>query len=51
MPTSSILLRTCQTSGLRSSDGFCHSRLRLAPLALVRVLPRTLPSGFMLGTT
>ena len=30
--------------------GLIHSRLRLAPAALVRRLPRTLPSGFMFGT-
>ena len=37
-------------SGLRAASGSIHSRFRLAPAALVRRLPRTLPSGFMFGT-
>ena len=35
-PVSSIALRTQRTSGLFSSDGACHSRLRFVPTALVR---------------
>ena len=35
-PLSSMALRTASTSGLRSGVGACHSRLRLAPTALVR---------------
>ena len=38
-------------SGLTSGEGSAHSRLRLAPAALVRRWPRQVPSGQMLGTT
>ncbi len=50
-PLASIASRTQSTSGLRSGEGACHSRLRLTPSALVRRCPRRVPSGFMLGTT
>ena len=36
--------------GLRSAVGSAHSRLRLAPQALVRRCPRREPSGLQLGT-
>ena len=35
---------------LRSGEGSCHSRFKLAPAAFTRRWPRQLPSGFMLGT-
>jgi nitrite reductase (NADH) large subunit len=50
-PTSSIFWRTRKTSGERSMLGAAHSRFKLAPVALVRRLPSTAPSGFILGTT
>ena len=50
-PVASIALRVQRTSGDSSGVGFSHSRFRFAPAALVRRCPRTLPSGFMLGTT
>mmetsp|Transcript_10732 Transcript_10732/g.49392 ORF Transcript_10732/g.49392 Transcript_10732/m.49392 type:complete len:239 (-) Transcript_10732:398-1114(-) len=50
-PHASIALRVHNTSGESCAVGFSHSRFRLAPAAFVRRCPRTLPSGFMLGTT
>ena len=55
-PVASIAASAWSTSGDRASVGASyspvvhHSRLRLAPHALVRRWPRTAPSGFIFGT-